>query len=194
MTRSSALKMQVGAAFAALAVVSFAILQVSQAAFSDTTDASGNWSAGQVALSDDDWAGATFSSTNMVPADTEQECITVTYDGNVASSVKLYGSTTFTSASDLGQYVDLTIDEVDVGAGTCATPDTSTNLFNGTLSVNAGSFTVAHTDWSNGLASAFAPATSGETQTYRVTVTLQDTNDAQGLDTTSTFTWEAQNS
>lgn len=195
MTRTSALKIQVVAALAALAMVSFAILQTSQAAFSDTTDSQGNWSAGTVALSDDDGTGqvAFTNDASMVPADSDQACITVQYDGNVASSVKLYGATTFTSTSDLGQYLDVTIDEVTIGAGTCATPDTAVNIYTGTLSVNAGAFAVAHTDWSNGLASAFAPSTSGATQVYRITVTLQDNNAAQGQDTTSTFTWEAQN-
>lgn len=195
MKSATALTIQVIAALAALTMVSFAVLQTSQAAFSGTTDgSSGNWSAGTVALSDDDGTTGQVAFTNdatMVPGDSDRACITVTYRGDVASIVKLHGSTTFTSATDLGQYLDLTIDEVT--GGTCDAPTTTTSLYTGTVSVNAASFAAAHTDWSNGLASNFAPSTSGAIQTYRITVTLQDNNSAQALNTTATFTWEAQN-
>lgn len=194
MTGTTAVKLQIGAALTALVVVAFGILQVSQAAFSGTTDSSGNWDAATVALSDDDGGQVAFTNDNrMVPADSDRACITVTYDGDVASTVKLYGSTTFTSSSDLGQYLDLAIDEVTVGAGTCDAPDASTPIYTGTVSVNAGAFAVAHNDWSDGLASNWAPSTSGASQVYRITVTLQDDNGAQGLDTTAVFNWEAQN-
>lgn len=196
MTKAFALRLQIGAALVALSVVSFAVLQVSQAAFSGTTDSSGNWDAGTVALSDDDGTGlvAFTNDTSMVPGNSDQACITATYDGDVASTVKLYGSTTFTSTNDLGQYLDLTVDEVTIGAGSCATPDTVTNIYTGTVSVNAGSFALLHNDWSDGLASNWAPSTSGVTQVYRITVTVQDNNSAQSENTTATFTWEAQNS
>lgn len=196
MTSSHAVKLQIGAVLAALALVSFAILQVSQAAFSGKTDSSGTWSAGTVALSDDDGTGqvAFTNSSTMVPGSTDRACITVTYDGNVASSVKLYGATTFTSTADLGQYLNVTIDEVTItGTDTCAAPTTTTNIYTGTVSVNTGAFTVAHTGWANGLTSSFAPSTAGSKQIYRITVTLQDNNAAQSQNTTTTFTWEAQN-
>lgn len=176
-------------------LVSALVVQASIAAFSGTTDSPGNWGSGTVALSDDDGTGEVQFSNDgtMVPADSDQACITVTYDGDTAASVKLYGSTTFTSATDLGQYLDLTVEEVTMGTDVCADATPDAELYNGTLAVNSGAFTVAHTDWSNGVASNWAPSTNGETQVYRITVTLQDNNSAQGLDTTATFNWEAQN-
>lgn len=193
MTKGSAVKLQIGAALAAVTVVSFAILQVSSAAFSDTTDANGTWSAAEVQLSDNDWGGTVFTSSDMVPNATDQACIDVTYDGSVASNVKLYGSTTTSTTDNLGKYLNVTIDEVDIGTGTCEAPDTVTNIFNADLAVNTGSFTETHTDWNTGLASAFAPDAAAQVQTYRFTVTLADDNNAQGQDTTATFAWEAQN-
>lgn len=195
MTSTKTRNVQTIAALTALTVVAIAILQVSYAAFSGTTLAEGNeFDAATVALSNDGFGSETLAMSNMVPGNTDQECIVVTYDGTVASDVKLYGSTTSTAA-DLGQYLDLKIDEVVIGAEeNCADATTVVNIFDGTLSVNAGSFDLTHSDWSDGLASAWAPDTQNDTQTYRITVTLQDDNDAQGLDTEATFTWEAQNS
>lgn len=195
----TAMRIQLVAALAATALMSGLVMRASTAAFSGTTDTSGNWSAGTVALSDDDGTGqvAFTNDTGMVPADSDQACVTVTYDGDVDAEVKMYGSTTFTSASDLGQYVDLTLEEVTIGTGSCASPaSVDTTVYTGTLSVNAGAFTVAHTAWADGAATGWtttAPATNGASKVYRLTVTLQDNNNAQGLDTTATFNWEAQN-
>lgn len=194
---SRTIKFQLIAAIAALATVSGLVLYTSHAAFSGTTDTSGNWDAATVALSGTSSTAFT-SGTNLVPNDTDQECITVTYDGNADAAVKMYGSTTFSSTEDLGKYLDLTIEEVTTGAGTCATPDSvdSTLFSTNTLSVNTGAFTVAHTDWSNGLATTWdssTPATNGATKEFRLTVTVKDDNNAQSQDTTGTFTWEAQN-
>lgn len=186
---------QVLSATAAVLLVSALVVQASMAAFSGTTDSQGNWDSATVALSDDDGSGevAFTNDSGMVPADSDQACITVTYDGDTAVNTKLYGSTSFSSSSDLGQYLDLTIEEVTIGTDTCSTATVDAELYNGTLSVNTGAFTIDHTSWSDGLASNWAPSSSGETQVYRLTVTLQDDNNAQGLDTTATFNWEAQN-
>lgn len=177
-------------------LVSALVVQASIAAFSDTTQTQGGeWGAGTVALSDDDGTGQVQFSNDatMVPTDKDQACITVTYDGDTATSVKLYGSTT-TNTTDLGEYLDLTVEEVTVTTqGDCAGATQDAQIYTGTLSVNSGAFTVDHTQWSDGLASNWAPSANGETQVYRITVTLQDNDSAQGLDTTGTFTWEAQN-
>lgn len=176
-----------------MALVSALVVQASIAAFSDTTDTPGNWDSATVVLSDDDGVDQVgFSNdSGMVPADSDQACITVTYDGDTGATVKLYGATTGTG---LGEYLDLTIEEVTIETlNDCAGATVDNSLYNGTLAVNGGAFTVDHTDWSNGLASNWAPTSSGETQVYRITVTLQDDNGAQGLDTAATFNWEAQN-
>lgn len=194
---SRTLVFQLVAALAALAAVSALVFQSSTAAFSGTTDSSGNWDAGSVTLTDTATVAFT-NDQNMVPGNSDQACIAVTYDGDVNAEVKMYGSTTFTSASDLGQYLDLVIEEVTIGTGTCASPQSiDATLFSAkTLAVNTGAFTVAHTNWSNGLATSWtsvAPAANAATKTFRITVTLQDNNSAQSLNTTATFNWEAQN-
>lgn len=177
-------------------LVSALVVQASIAAFSDTTATNGDWSSGSVALTNNH-ADATFTTAGgMVPGDTDEACVTVTYNGDIdAQPVRLYGSTTESTPSDLGEYLDLSIEEVDIGTGTCAAPDTvEATIFtnDNTLSVNTGSFTASHTDWTSGLASNWAPTTTDDTQDYRITVTVKDNNDAQGLSATATFNWEAQ--
>lgn len=182
-------------AVAAVMLVSVLVVQASVAAFSSTTSTAGSWDSATVTLSND--GGATFATASgMVPGDTNQACVTVTYDGDVATAgVKLYGSTLEATPNDLGEYLDLTIEEVDIGVDTCAAATSTATIFSGaTLSVNAGSFAATHTNWSDGLASNWTPTANGETQDYRITVTLQDNNDAQGLLSTATFNWETQNS
>lgn len=197
MTRSW--KLTILATVVAMALTSVFVMRASTAAFTATTDTQGNWDAGTVALSDDDGTGTVqfTNASSMVPADTDQACVTTTYDGDVNAEIKLYGSTTFTTTSDVGQYLDLTIEEVTVGAGTCASPDSvDSTVYTGTLSVNTGAFAVDHTAWADGATTSWtsaAPATNGASKVFRITVTLQDDNNAQGQDTAATFTWEAQN-
>lgn len=190
---TTAILVQMGAALLGLVTMSLVVVQSSTAAFSGTTATPGTWTAAEVSLSDDDGtAQATFSSpATMVPGDGDQACVTVEYTGDVDAEVRLYGATS--ASTGLGQYLDLTIDEV---TGACASPDTVVPVYSGTVAVNAGAFVAAHPDWNGGAATSWdgtTPATPGATKVFRIAVTLQDVNDAQALTTTTTFTWEAQN-
>jgi hypothetical protein len=166
------------------------ILSASFAAFSDTTDNSGNtWSAGTVILTDDDAGSAMFIVSDMAPLATVTECIVVTYSGSLLpADVNLYG---VSGGTGLDAYLDVTVEEGSGGIfGDCSFgggfSPTST-IFTGTLT----SFAATHTNFATG-AGAWLPAANPESRTYRFTVTLQDNNLAQGLNATATFTWEAQ--
>ncbi|MEX1008172.1 MAG: TasA family protein [Acidimicrobiia bacterium] len=175
---------------AALAVVGGLVIVSSQAAFNaSTTNGPNSWSAGSVALADDDSASVMFNVSNMTPGDTATKCINVTYTGSLTADVKLYGSI---AGTGLATYLNTT---VDIGTGTtggatasCTGFSLSSNLFNSTLA----SFGTSYTDFSTGLG-GFAGATNPTTKSYRFTVTLQDNNSAQSKTATATFTWEAQN-
>lgn len=188
---------QVGAAGLGLAAVSLLVLESSTAAFSATTATQGTWTAAQVSLSDDDGAGqVAFSSpTAMVPGDSDQACITVTYTGDVNAEVRLYGATS--APSGLEQYLDLVIEEVTIGAGSCTTPATvDRTVYPATGVATAGSFVAAHTAWADAAATSWtaaSPAAPNAAKVFRITVTLQDDNAAQAKTTTTTFTWESQN-
>jgi hypothetical protein len=177
-------------ALLSLVFVSFLVVRTSRSAFSDTTDNQSNqWTAGSVVLVDDDLAAAMFTVSNMAPTDSQTECITVTYQGSLDASVKLYGA--LTAGDGLDDYLNLTIERGSGGTfGDCTGFSSTETVYTGTLD----GFTTAHTNFATG-AGTWAPTGGApdDDMTYRFTVTLQDDNAAQGLTTTATFTWEAQN-
>ena len=180
---------RVGVLAATVLLTTALILTASFAAFSDTTDNSGNtWSAGTVVLTDDDSGSAMFIVSDMAPLATVTECIVVTYSGSlVPATVNLYG----VAAGGLDAYLDLTIEEGSGGVfDNCSgfSPIGGPIFGPGTLT----SFAATHTNFGNG-AGVWDPAANPESRTYRFTVTLQDNDGAQGLNATATFTWEAQN-
>jgi len=174
------------------------VWQASYAAFSSTTtNPTSNWTAGTVALTDDDSATALFTAASLKPGSTGTKCIVVTSSGNLASAVKLYG-TTYSTTGALGTYVNLVIDEGTGGTFATSGPTSCTgfsspvNQFTGTLAA----FASGNTNYASGVG-AFAPTGSGsESKTYRIAYTIDAAtpNSAQGGTAAMGFTWEAQNS
>jgi hypothetical protein len=166
------------------------------AAFSGTTANSGDsFTAGTVSLSDNDSGSAMYSVSNAKPGDSAQSCITVTYGGSLSANVRLY---TGSSSGSLGSYLTLV---VQPGHGTVSFGSTCTNfvadgsaIYNGTLS----SFASTYTNFSNGLAlkntnQASLTWSQNDAVVYKFTISLNNDNNAQGLSSTATYTWEAQN-
>ena len=74
------------------------------AAFSGTTDSTGNsFTAATVTLTDDDFAGTNFIATGMIPGTAVTDCIEVEYTGDVddIEPLRLYGSFAGALAADL---------------------------------------------------------------------------------------------
>lgn len=178
---------RIGVSMAAVLLVGILVVTASSAAFSGTTDNSGNtWSAGTVILTDDDAGSAMFTASDMAPGASVIECIVVSYSGTlVPSDVNLYG---VSGGIGLDAYLDVIIEEGSGGIfGNCVGFAASSTIYTGTLA----NFAATHTNFANG-AGAWNPAANPESKTYRITVTVQDNNLAQGLNDTATFTWEAQ--
>ena len=178
---------RVGVSMAAVLLVGVVVVAGSMAAFSATTsNGSNSWTAGTVTLTDDDAGSVMFTVADMAPLDVVSNCIVVTYSGSLLpSDVNLYG---ISGGTGLDAYLDVTIEEGTGGVfGNCTGFAPISTIFTGTLS----SFAATHTNFTNG-AGAWLPAANPESRTYKVTVTLQDNNLAQGLNGTATFTWEAQ--
>ena len=185
----------------ALAIVPTAMLasgliiaQASYAAFSATTSNAGNtWSAGSIAISDDDSDTALFTASGLKPGDTGTSCLVVTSTGSLPSSVKMY-STGAASTNALSSYLDIAVTQGTGGtAGDCTgfTPLTSgAGIYSGSLAdfgVNATSFATGAGSW--------RPAGgASESRTFRVTYTLKAAtpNTAQNGTASVGFTWEAQ--
>jgi hypothetical protein len=160
---------------------------LSQTAYTATTqNGSPSFATGSVALADDDSGVALFSAAGLTPTSTAlTKCITVTYSGSLAASVRLYGS--ITGGTGLGTYLNLTVERGSGGSYASCTGFAATETaYSGTL---AG-FVAAHTNHGNG-AGTWNPASSGSA-VYRFTVTVQDPPEARNKSVTATLTWEAR--
>lgn len=199
-------KIRIAGAAAGVVLVSGMVLQVSSAAFTDTTDnAANSWDAGTVAI-ENDAGSAMFASTAQAPGDTEEKCLMVSYSGTVTpQSIKLTAAVTpdpATTADDASLADNLLV-EVDMGdpGSTCddmfastilgvTTPaEAGTNVFSGTL--EAFDTATADTLWTPQALDEGTPADM--TRAFRFTVTLDPGtgNDAQGDGADATFTWSA---
>ncbi len=169
------------------------VWSASYSAFSaTTTNPTNNWTAGTVALTDNDAETALFTATNLKPGATAAKCITVTSTGSLASTVKLYG-TDYATTNNLAANLTLKVEE---GSGSTTADCTGfaaagAAIFDGTMA----SFATGRTSFANG-AGTWAPAAGTQTRSYRVTYTLgANTPDtAQGGTAKLGLTWEAQNS
>ena len=129
-------KLIVGAAIPMAVLASGGMVwQSSYSAFSATTASpTNNWSAGTVALSDDDSNTAMFTATNLKPGATGTKCIAVTSTGSLASTVKLYG-TAYDTTNALAANINLKVEE-GTGATTasCTGFTAASTLYDGAMS------------------------------------------------------------
>lgn len=183
-------RLTIAMALMALMVSSGMVYRASTAAFTaTTTNPSDAWTAGSVSLTDDDTGSAMFSATGLTPSSTGSKCIVISYGGNVASTVSLYG----TAVGALGAYVNLTIETGSgstFAAASCAGFVSGATIYSGTLAA----FAAASTNFSTGVPTAgsrWAPS-SAATNVYKIAYTITDTNSAMGATVAATFTWEAQ--
>lgn len=167
-------------------------------AFSATTDNSGNsFTAGTVAIGDDDAGSAMLSLANAKPGDSDAACIVVDYSGSLPASVKLYGST---GGTGLAQYMDLTVTRGTKSSGfdSCGdfTPDGADYIGSGAGVIYSGTLQGYPGGYGGGIDDAPGAVetwTTGETHAYRFVVTVQNDGAAQGLTASQVFTWEARN-
>lgn len=172
------------------------VWHASYSAFSaQTANPSSNWSAGTVALSDDDSSTAMFNASGLTPGSTGTNCIAVTSTGSVASAVKLYGTNPNTT-NGLASSINLTITQgTGGGFGSCTNfkpLTTGSSVYSGTLAGLGASAT----NYATGLGDWKPTGSGSETRVFQVTYTLSPTtpNSAQGGTASLGLTWEAQNS
>lgn len=179
-------------------------------AFSSTTANSNNrYAAGTVYLSDNDANGSLYQVTGRKPGDVTTQCLTVTYTGSIAADVALYSTDVMASIGVLANYVDLTITPgtfsvapapafPSCGAAGDFVAAPGGAIYSGTLY----NFLNTYRSFGTGLPTLPDGQTSwttNDTVVYRVRLTLQDNNAANGgsggaLSTGDhSFTWEAQN-
>ena len=185
-----------------LALVALAAGGATFAAYTATTQNDSNRiEAGSVKLSDNGDGTSLMSMASGVPGDTRSACIKVAFDGSLASTVRLYGTTT---GSGLDQYLDLkvtrgTYSPSDPAFKSCTNFQADgTNylgagngvIYNGTLQGFPDNYAAGLVDPTSGSPESW---TNGEVHVYRFDVTLQQNFAAQTLNAMQTFSWEARN-
>jgi hypothetical protein len=172
------------------------------AAFRATTGNSGDRvEAGSVKLSDNGDGTSLMSMTGGVPGSTTSACIKVTYDGSLASSVRLHGTTT---GSGLDQYLDLKVTRGTYTPPTPAFKSCTNFVADATNYIGAGAGVIYNgtlqgfpDDYAGGLVDPLAGSpeswTNNENHVYRFDVTVQNDFGAQNKNATQAFRWEARN-
>ena len=172
------------------------VWQSSQAAFTATTRNDANsWTAGTVVLTDNDSDNEMFNVTGLTPGTSTPVCVQVSYEGDLAARVKLYGDGMTQvagpdSSADLDTLLTMDIEIGNVGS-TCAA-----FVLDELIADDATLATLDGLDWSTGLEPTpnWLPDGSGvEMRPYRFTYTLPSNNAAQGDSAEINFVWEAQN-
>lgn len=172
------------------------VATASYSAFSATTsNPTNNWTAGTVALSDDDSNTAMFTAAGLKPGSTGTKCIAVTSSGSLASAVKLYGTNPATTNA-LSSSINLAVVQGTGGSfGSCTgfTPlATGSSVFSGTLAALGSTAS----SYATGLGTWAPTGTASETRVFQFTYTVDPAapNSTQGGTASIGFTWEAQNS
>ena len=185
---------QFGVAALSFIAVALLVTTSSRAAFVAQNDNVGNQvSSAAIDLTDNDDTNAMFSVGNLVPGVNEVRCIQVTYAGNVnPTAVRLYRAGVPTG--DLAPYLNLTVEvgpAIGAGFSGCTGFSPTATEYTGTL----GGFATTRTGYADAAAlTTWDPAVTGETRTFRFTVSVQDLAAAEGKSTTFGFSWETRTS
>lgn len=214
-TRSTGLRSLLVAAVPVGLVLSTAVVwQSTAAAFTATTDNSGNtWQTGSVVLTDNDGGSALFSSaldSGLKPGSARSGCIRVDYTGSLAASIKLYVTTPTSGAVALDPYLVMSIEQgQNVTSATTVAPDcssgftstsTPTFLYNtkvasdptSTQTATMSALKSAAHDYATGLTVGTA-VTQNTSLTFKFTYSVKDDNNAQNVQSMANFVWEARN-
>jgi hypothetical protein len=176
--------------FSVLSGVTFSGLLVhdaSVAAFNGkTTNPASGWAAGKVDVTDDDAGTAMFSVTEAKPGDTGVKCITVTYNGTLTVPVKLYVSA---SSGTLRSYLTLTVEQGTSGSFADCSAITGVSTIYGPGNLNT--FATTYSSWASGL-TTWSPTGTGQSRTFRLTWSMDDSDLAAGTSAAVTFAWEVR--
>lgn len=167
-------------------------------AYTSVTSNEGNtFTAGSIALTDNDQGSALFTVQGFTPGDSFVRCIAVSYasTGGVQSAVRMYGQS---GGTGLDEYLDLRIrrgtQPGPAASGDCTgfAPDPDDYDGNGQGVIFDGALDTFGADFAAGTSDPLPAWTNGTTAVYEITLTVQSDNAAQGLSATQTFAFEAR--
>jgi predicted ribosomally synthesized peptide with SipW-like signal peptide len=176
----------------ALGIVSLGAGQLSLAVFTDQETVPGTFSSGSVILDDVKIDALTLSMAGMVPGDTVTDDVVVENDGSVQLRYALSTSSTNADGKSLRDVLTLTVKGLDV-----TTPASPCNDFDGASVLTATVLGASGAGFGNPAVGAQAGdrtlnAAANETLCFRVTLPAGTGNAYQGATTTTTFTFDAE--
>ncbi len=169
------------------------VWQASYSAFTATaTNGANPWSAGTVTLTATP-STAVFTAAGLKPGSNGTACVAVNYTGSLPAGVRLYLKASDLTGTGLGQYLTFQVNEGTGAASDCSDFVSSANDYNPTgmtdTTKTLSGFSAQAHDYGTGVSAWSTTVTT--TKTFQFKWQLQDTNSAQGLAATATFTWEA---
>jgi hypothetical protein len=184
---------------AVLGVLATALATVVHSAFTSTARNDGNtFQAGSISLTDDDQAKVLWDVSGLRPSsELDPKCVTVSYgsSGGLASAVRLYGET----SGALAEHLRLKVTRGSFGgeapaAGACTGfgADATDFAGKGAGVLYDGTLAGYPQRWDDGVADPRAAWSAGDRATYRLEVSLTDTDDAQGKSASHAFAFEAR--
>jgi hypothetical protein len=171
----------------------------SYSVFNATTESqANNWTSGTVELQSDGSSGGASGTAmfaaNVSPGSTGTKCITVTSNGTVPSTVKLYGAN-LSDTNSLASYLTL---RVRLGSAPDTTGGDCTGFAASSVVFPAAHLTTFPTaGWSSGLGTTWSPTgSSTETRVFEFTYTMDTSapSSTQAGTAHIDFVWEAQTS
>jgi len=175
-------------------VVALMVTTSSRAAFVAQNENTGNQiSSAVIDLADNDNSTAMFDVGNLRPGVSEVRCIQVAYTGNVdPTPVRLYRAAVPTA--DLAPYLNLTV-EIGPAIGPAFSGCTGFSVSGTEYAGTLADFAATRTGYGDAAAvTTWDPAATGETRTFRFTVSVQDVAAAEGKSTNFGFSWETRTS
>lgn len=182
----------IGLVIGVLGIVSLGAGQLSLALFTDQVSVPGTFSSGAVSIDDVKIAALTLSTAGMLPGDTVTDDVVVSNDGSAQLRYALSTSSTNADAKALRTVLTLTVKTIDV-----TTPATPCNDFDGTSVLAATVLGVNTAGFGNPSPGAQAgdrtlATAASETLCFRVTLPSGTGNAFQSATTTTTFTFDAE--
>jgi spore coat-associated protein N len=178
--------------FSVLLVPSIGTTALSIALFTDQESSSSSFTTGTIILDDVKIDALVLTTSALMPGDSVTDDVVVENDGTAELRYAMTTSSTNADSKALRDALSLTVKTVDVTtSGTpCNDFDGATTLYNGVLGASTAAFGDPAAGDDTGDRTLAAGA--NETLCFRVSLPSSTGNGAQGATTTTTFTFDAE--
>lgn len=178
--------------FSVLLVPSLALSVMSIALFTDQESTTAAFTTGTIVLDDVKIDALVLTTTAMMPGDSVTDDVVVENDGTAQLRYAMTTTSTNPDAKALRDALTLTIKTIDVTtpASPCSEFDGSSTLYNGVLGASTASFGNPSPGSDSG--DRVLNAGANETLCFRVSLPSATGNGSQGATTTTTFTFDAE--